>query len=73
MQHKTGKSLFAQEAALKAEIASYVYRWWLYGKGTFLDKDCNANNIGLANGAARACAKLQEARRSERERKRKGA
>jgi len=60
------------EAIAKDDIVHWVYRWWLYGKGTFLDKDGNAKNIGMARRAAGACADLQRARKALRERKRKG-
>jgi len=59
----------SSEAVAKAKLVNYVYRWWLYGKGTLLDTDCNAKNIGLARGAEQACAELQQARRATRERR----
>jgi hypothetical protein len=62
----------SQEAAAKELIVSYVYRWWKYGNGTLLDKDCNAKNIGLARGTEDACAELQKIRELAREAKRKG-
>jgi len=61
------------EAIAKNDIVHWVYRWWLYGKGTFLDKDGNVvRNLGMARRAAGACADLQMARKALRERKRKG-
>jgi hypothetical protein len=38
----------SEEDAARREIVDWVYRWWLRGGGTLLDKDFNAKNIGPA-------------------------
>jgi hypothetical protein len=57
----------SEEEAAKRAIVDWVYRWWLRGGGTLLDKDFNARNIGLARGAEDACANLYEVRKRNRE------
>ena len=67
------RKLRSAEAVAKGDIVHWIYRLFLYGNGSLLDKDGNVvKNLGMLRAANRACAALQMARKETRERKRKG-
>ena len=57
-----------EEKRARADIVQWVYRLFLYGKCSLIDKDGNVvKNVGMLKGAADACARLKEVLRKQRE------